>query len=182
MGLFRTFTVLVTACASLLLGGCWISRDLFLEESQAERPFESGVYVSAGGMKRRLWTEGRGWYRVEDLDKENRVTGTRRMLINAMPELNEGGRTVYAFAVTDSDAKWIYGLLILQYGQTYEIHPDCDFEGDQRLATARGAKFSDEGIGSICRFDRASDMRAALGDYYRAKRGNFGAGWRRNNW
>ena len=180
---FRLLAGAVTLCLSILLSGCWVSKDLFLDETSPATPFRPGVWQSDWRNQVTIWPSQGGWYRVQQHDPSGAPVGeVRDMMLNYMPEASRPGREVFLYAVSDSSAGWIYGVIVQQRGAYYELRPECGKRTDAERAAAYGAQVKRGAGGSGCQFTDADSLREGLVAWYVSKNGALGPAWRWNRW
>jgi len=154
--MFRLVSTL--AVAALLLAGCYRSSVLLLDQTRA-MPLQSGSY-SNGSYKYDLVSRQDGAYDLYSYGADGvRLANPEMLVLNRAPELETGVSQVYFYGDA-STLEWDYGLLVIQGGAIYEVHPDCGGQTAADIAKGEGADIN-------CDFTDSDALRRALRRYFR---------------
>lgn len=151
------------AALSILLTGCFVSAQLYLDPSEAEAPLVTGVYSRAtarGEEIKRVTREPNGWYLVEVVDENGTIGDSYRVLFNKL-EMGDDRRG-YAFATLDSDQDYFYGVMTIDSDGVHLGLPDCAQGDDRDLAENEGADFDTDTARPSCRFHDPASLKRAL--------------------
>jgi hypothetical protein len=157
---------LIMALASVLLAGCYVSTNLYLDPSESEAPLVTGVYsrpTARGDEIKRVTHEPDGWYLVEIVDQDGTIGDSYRVLFNKMEM--DGDRQGYIFASLDRDQDYFYGVMIVDHDGIHLGQPDCADEDDRNLAEDAGADFDQDTSRPSCRFHDADSLKQALATF-----------------
>ncbi|HWE44857.1 MAG TPA: hypothetical protein VG407_02425 [Caulobacteraceae bacterium] len=160
--------LILAAC--LVLGACWTSQKLLLDESRGQAVLRDGVYQSDGPDKTRVVSKGHGWYVISDGSEtpDKAKEGSMPLFVARAPA--SAGPNAYLFAAgaheclddTKTCENWTYGLIAIDKGVIRVAFPDCAKTGDLARkweATVKGSATSE------CVFTGADAVNGALAEY-----------------
>jgi hypothetical protein len=163
------------AFAAVLLSGCYASRMLLLDPTEAAHPLDDGVYVRASGDQLRVSLEPDGWYQVEQIGADGLIGESHRALFNAVTL--DGGRPGYAIA-EDSDDGFIYAVGYVERERVYLATPDCADPLDRNAAVDHGGfADDDDDMAHNCFFKNRGALISALTAF--AGQAGFGSPYQR---
>ena len=149
----------LTALAlSLALAGCYQSKTLLLDISQAAHPFADGTWVGDDEDKSTITIATRGSaYLLTEGDSKNDVILTP---LAGHPNTWAAAQADEGCATHASDCEWEYAVVVNDGGKLREIAPSC--EKDYASISAHVASRTNDS-GDVCWFDDAEKLQKALG-------------------
>ena len=149
---------LAALATSLVLAGCYQSKTLLLDVSQAAHPFADGTWIGDDEDKSKITIASYGSaYLLQEGDSHHDVILTPLA----------GHANAFAAAQADEgcashpgDCEWEYAVVVNQDGKLREIAPNC--EKDYPSVAAHVARRTSDSA-EVCWFDDADALQQALG-------------------
>jgi hypothetical protein len=148
--------LLALACLALALAGCFRSKTLLLDLTQAAHPFPDGIWIGDDDETTRvsMSTRGPAYLMVEGNSRNDVVLAPIAGRANA-----------YAAAQSDEgcaeradSCEWEYGVVIIEGEELRFLSPNCESDW---AAVSTDVSSRDED-GDICWFERADGLQSAL--------------------
>ena len=149
---------LAALATSLVLAGCYQSKTLLLDISQAAHPFPDGTWIGDDEDKSTITIATYGnAYLLQEGDSRHDVILTP---LAGHPGAFAAAQADEGCAAHPGDCEWEYAVVVNDGGKLREVAPNC--EKDYPAISAHVASRTDDSA-EVCWFDDADKLHKALG-------------------